>query len=89
MNILYASLFYGKRTEATVLMIQLLCFWTLSIVLFLFKTERFGDCILPPSSGKSQFSWAQSIEVVSAFFIYCRTLQLFVCSLHVFYKMHA
>jgi hypothetical protein len=33
------------------LLIQLLFFWTLSIVLFLFKTQRFGDWILSPSSG--------------------------------------
>jgi hypothetical protein len=30
---------------------QLICFWTLSIVLLLLKTQRFGDCILSPSSG--------------------------------------
>jgi hypothetical protein len=28
---------------------------------FLFKTQRFGDWILSPSSGKSLLSWAQSI----------------------------
>jgi hypothetical protein len=33
-------------------LIQILCFWTLSIALFLFKTQRFGDWILSPSSGK-------------------------------------
>jgi hypothetical protein len=33
-------------------------------VLFLFKTQRVGDWILSPSSGKSIFSWAQSIELV-------------------------
>jgi hypothetical protein len=32
---------------------QILRFWTLSIVLFLFKTQRFGDWILPPSSGNT------------------------------------
>jgi hypothetical protein len=37
-------------------LIQLLCFWTLSIVLFLFKTQRFGDWILSPSSGKNLLS---------------------------------
>jgi hypothetical protein len=31
--------------------IQLSYFWTLSIVFFLFKTQRFGDWILFPSSG--------------------------------------
>jgi hypothetical protein len=36
--------------EATNL-IQLLCFWALAIVLFLLKTQRFGDWILSPSSG--------------------------------------
>jgi hypothetical protein len=46
------------------LCLQLLNFWTLSIVLFfLFKTQRFGDWILSPSSGKSLLSWAQSIEL--------------------------
>jgi hypothetical protein len=30
--------------------VQLLCFWTLFIVLFLIKTQRFGDWILSPSS---------------------------------------
>jgi hypothetical protein len=28
---------------------HLLCFWTLSIALFVFKTKRFGDWILSPS----------------------------------------
>jgi hypothetical protein len=32
-------------------LVQLLCFWTLSIVLFLFKTQTFGDWILSLSSG--------------------------------------
>jgi hypothetical protein len=40
---------------------QILCFWTLSIVLslsknrpvYFFKTQRFGDWILSPSSGKT------------------------------------
>jgi hypothetical protein len=31
--------------------VELLCFWTLSIILFLFKTQRFGDWILHPPSG--------------------------------------
>jgi hypothetical protein len=31
----------------------MLCLWTLSIVLFLSKTQRFGDWILSPSSGKT------------------------------------
>jgi hypothetical protein len=31
--------------------IQLLCFQTLSIVLFLFKIQRFGNWILSPTSG--------------------------------------
>jgi hypothetical protein len=41
-------------------LVQVLCFWTLSIVLslsktvlFIFKTQRFGDQILSPSSGKT------------------------------------
>jgi hypothetical protein len=33
--------------------IQILRFWTLSIVLFLFKTQRFGDWIVSPSLGKT------------------------------------
>jgi hypothetical protein len=45
-------------------LLQLLCFWTLSIILFLFGTQRFGDWILSPSSGKNISSWAQSIELV-------------------------
>jgi hypothetical protein len=36
-------------------LIQILCFWTLSIVLFLFKTRRIGDWILSPFSGKTYF----------------------------------
>jgi hypothetical protein len=39
-------------------------FWTLSIVLILFKTRRFGDWILSPFSW-NLLSWAQWIEVVS------------------------
>jgi hypothetical protein len=35
--------------------LQILCFWTLSIFPILFKTQRFGDCILSPSAG-----WAQT-----------------------------
>jgi hypothetical protein len=42
-------------------LVEILCFWTLSIALFLskspfsshFKTQRFGDWILSPSSGKT------------------------------------
>jgi hypothetical protein len=37
--------------------LQILCFWTLSIVLFLFKKQRFGDWILSPSSGKTYLVW--------------------------------
>jgi hypothetical protein len=37
--------------------LQLLCFWTLPIVLFLFKTQRFGDWILSPSSSRT---WNES-----------------------------
>jgi hypothetical protein len=33
------------------ILIKLLCFWTLSVVLFLFKTQLFKDWILSPSSG--------------------------------------
>jgi hypothetical protein len=33
------------------ILIQLLCFWTLCIILFLFKTQRFVDWILSLSSG--------------------------------------
>jgi hypothetical protein len=50
---------------------KLLCFWTLSSVLFLFKTvlffvraQRFGDWILSPSSGGNwvgRYGLAQSI----------------------------
>jgi hypothetical protein len=43
---------------------ELLCFWTLTIFLFLFKTHSFGDWILPLSSGESLVSWAQSMELV-------------------------
>jgi hypothetical protein len=44
--------------------IKSLLFWTLPIVLFLFKTQRFGDWILSPSSGgtylgTSYINWAQ------------------------------
>jgi hypothetical protein len=34
------------------MLIQLLCFWTLSIALFLFKTQRFGVWILSTFSGE-------------------------------------
>jgi hypothetical protein len=40
------------------MLIQLLCFWTYFIVLFLFKTQCFGDWILSPSSGKNLLNWA-------------------------------
>jgi hypothetical protein len=30
----------------------------------LFKTKRFGDWILSPSSGKNLLIWAQSVELV-------------------------
>jgi hypothetical protein len=43
-----------------ILPVQILCFWTLSIILSLSKTlpvyfskQRFGDWILSPSSGKT------------------------------------
>lgn len=32
---------------------EILCFWTSSIVLFLFQAQHFEDCALPPSSGKT------------------------------------
>jgi hypothetical protein len=35
------------------LKVQLLCFWTLSIILILFKTQHFGDWILCLSSDGS------------------------------------
>jgi hypothetical protein len=31
--------------------LQLWCFWTMSIALFLFKSQRFRDWILSPTSG--------------------------------------
>jgi hypothetical protein len=48
-------------TEMFVTLVQILRIWTLSIVLSLpktlaylfFKTQRFGDWILSPSSGKT------------------------------------
>jgi hypothetical protein len=50
--------------------IRVLCFWTLSIVLFLSKTpscffykQRFGDWIMSLSSVK-HIHWARSIELV-------------------------
>jgi hypothetical protein len=39
-------------------------FWTLSIILFLYLKQCFGDWILSQSSGKSLLSWTQSIELV-------------------------
>jgi hypothetical protein len=33
-------------TEVTFQKFQILCFWTLSVILFLFKTQCFGDWIL-------------------------------------------
>jgi hypothetical protein len=43
---------------------HLLNFWTINIVLFfLFNTQRFGDWILCPSSGKSLIQ-AQSVDLV-------------------------
>jgi hypothetical protein len=47
-----------------ILIIQMLCFRTLSNILFYFKTRRFGDWILFPSSGINLLSWAQSIGLV-------------------------
>jgi hypothetical protein len=38
-----------------------LCFWTLSI--FLFLKQCFGHCILSPSPDKSLPSWAQSSDI--------------------------
>jgi hypothetical protein len=34
-------------------LVQILCFWTLSTILFLFKTQYFGGWILSPFSGKT------------------------------------
>jgi hypothetical protein len=57
---LYASV--HKEKKAPVVLVQILCFWTLSIVTalskkhrpaYFFKTQRFGDWILSPSSGKT------------------------------------
>jgi hypothetical protein len=50
--------------------VQILCFWTLSIVLFLFKRQRFEDLILSPSSGRNFLSWAQSIELFPSHLIW-------------------
>jgi hypothetical protein len=40
-------------------------FLDISIVLFFFLKQRFGDGTLSPFSGKSQLSWPQSIELVT------------------------
>jgi hypothetical protein len=45
-------------------LIQLLRLWTLSIILFFYPKQHFGDWILSPSSGKSLLSWAHLREVV-------------------------
>jgi hypothetical protein len=44
----------GRHTYAeTYQTVQVFCFWTLSIFLvFIYRTQRFGDWILSPSSGK-------------------------------------
>jgi hypothetical protein len=44
--------------------VQILCYWTLSIILILFKTQHFGDWILSPPSGKILLTRAQLIELV-------------------------
>jgi hypothetical protein len=40
------------------------CFWTLSIAIILFKTQRIRDWISSPSSGKILLNWCQSIEQI-------------------------
>jgi hypothetical protein len=48
-------------TWSTIFNMQLLCFWTLSVVLFIYKTQRFEDWILSPSSGKN-YSYGNRIQ---------------------------
>jgi hypothetical protein len=61
------------------ILIQLLCFWTLFVVQFVFKTQRFGDWILSPSSGRNysvepnRLSWFLSPENA-----YCES-SIFIC----------
>jgi hypothetical protein len=50
-NILWNN--YNIVGYPTIYLNKIFGFWTLSIVLFLFKTQRFGDWILSPSSGKT------------------------------------
>jgi hypothetical protein len=45
------------------MLIKLLCFWTLSIVLFLFKTQCFGDDSIFAFRW-NLLSWAQSIGLI-------------------------
>jgi hypothetical protein len=47
---------------------RLFCFWTLSIVLFLFERQRFGDWILSPSSGRSLVSWDAVLHMLTSNF---------------------
>jgi hypothetical protein len=37
--------------------LQVMIFWNLYIVPFLFQTQHFGDWILSPSSGKRLLRW--------------------------------
>lgn len=46
-----------------ILILIQLCFWTLSINLFLFRIQHFRDWILPVFRWKL-FSWAQSIDLI-------------------------
>jgi hypothetical protein len=52
------------HTEVARVCVQLLVFWTLSIVQSLFK-NNVSETLLSPSSGKNLLSWAQSTELVS------------------------
>jgi hypothetical protein len=44
--------------------IAIIVFLTLTIILYFYFKQRFGDWILSPSSGEDLLSWAQSVELV-------------------------
>jgi hypothetical protein len=53
-----------KKLRDFCILIQLLCLWTLSIVLFLFKTHDVSETEFCLHDRWNLLSWAQSIELV-------------------------
>jgi hypothetical protein len=53
------------RREKPLDSLQLSSFGTLSIILFFYLKQRFGDWILSPFSGKSLLRWAQMSRILT------------------------